>query len=1252
MKTIITYYFFSLMFFSLKAQPDFSEKEMPKNTNNQNTQWLKFKANQQQTVKQLAADKALLKLQTYDELQLLKTSNDVLGYRHYRYQQTYKGIPVENAIYLIHEKDNRVKNANGKLVHNLNLSTKPAINETAALQAALTHINATLYAWEDPVHEKNIQQVKNQTNATFYPSGELVILDPEFKQIAANYHLAYKFDIYAIEPYTRQVVYVDAIDGTILKTLEKIHDCTNVTASGTTNYSGNQIFTACEENGTYTLTNNISGGMQVFNANNTRSNPQIPFTDTNNFFDGDATANEVQWATEKTHEYFLNTLERNSLDGEGMALLSWIHFGEDYNNAFWNGSWMTYGDGDNLRFSSLTSPDVVAHEMTHGITEFSADLNYENESGALNESFSDIFGEVVENYMLGSNDWLMGADFTVNPGKTCLRNMSYPNDPNALTQQPDTYLGDFWYSGSGDNGGVHYNSGVQNYWFYLLCEGGSITNDNGDYFTVSAIGMAKATRIAYLNLTEYLTPNSNYADAREGSIAAAEELQGDNILTATDVEQVIAAWCAVGVGICTSEEDPITCNNRQTDSLALVALYNSTNGANWDNTWDFSQPMNNWYGVTLKDGGCVNYVELFENNLSGAIPKEIGEMNALKILTLSGNNINGIIPAEIGQLPNLISLNLGNNQLSGSIPVEIGNLISLQKLYLSENNLDGNIPTEIGNLINLKSLDLSGNDISGNIPIEIGSLKKIDNLILSYNQLSGNIPLGIWNFPNLKFLGLSSNLLSGTIPPEFGNLYNLRKLHLKNNDFTGEIPRTLGNLEFLSELLLRENELNSCYDINLFTLCERLTHYNNNIWISDGNNLDAAWESFCSNQEGACPPPTENLVWPGDFNSDGIADIHDLLYWGAAANFTGINRPNANLTWNPQNCPEWSLSVNGINSKHQDGNGDGTVNSNDLNALIQNYGRTHDYAPQPTIGGALSYRLELISSIPNGNTNTLTNTYELFAESISGVPVSTHGLACSIKFDDMPINSVNVDLSYSALMPDESIDIYLNTQNRVDLALTRTDNNNQTLNGSVARIIVGVVDVQAGDPFEIYISDGSMMSANGNLVAVGNTTFYGSFTGGLSIFSNLSVNVSATHESCNTSGSAIAQATGGTPPYSYLWSTGATNNELNNLSSGMYSVTVSDASGLSALVSFQINGQIPIYDVNGNLLCGSICPDYLEPSGVTPSGQYKAGATLQSNAIIPAGEQVEFKANDRIRLETGFKIQPGAGFSARIEDCD
>lgn len=506
-------------------------------------EWRTFETSKQKSAINMMQDKTTLKLSINDQLKLLSTQNDELGYRHFRFQQTYKHVPVEGAIYLMHEQNNKVKNANGKLVRNLNLNTTPSISKTKALQIALSHINATLYAWNHPTHEKLKQQIENCIDATFYPSGELVIIDLEFGEEAAKYRLAYKFDIYSVIPLKRSLTYIDAGNGEIISKIEKLNSCTNVICSGVSDYFCNESITDCPASNT--LQNNVGADIQIFNSKNTENYAEISFVDNHIFLNNDPTANAVYWATQKTREYFLNVHKRNSLDGNGMPLYSWIHYEKDYNNAFWNGYWVSYGDGDNNIFSSLTAPDVVAHEIGHGITDFSADLINRDEPGALNESFSDIFGEIVERYMRGSNDWLVGADYTLSPDINSLRNMSMPNDPNALIQQPDTYLGGFWYTDFDDNGGIHYNSGVQNYWFYLLSEGGNGINDNGDKYTVNAIGIEKAADIVYRNLTIYLTPNSQYEDARKGAIQAAIDLYGED---SNEVKQVIAAWCAVGVG--------------------------------------------------------------------------------------------------------------------------------------------------------------------------------------------------------------------------------------------------------------------------------------------------------------------------------------------------------------------------------------------------------------------------------------------------------------------------------------------------------------------------------------------------------------------------------------------------------------------------------------------------------------------------------------------------------------------------------
>lgn len=833
-----------LIFVPLNAQKNqATSKETPKG-------WMYLKSSQQISAEQLAQDKAVLQLSTNDDLKLLSTKNDDLGYRHYHYQQTYKNIPVEGAIYLMHEKANRTEKANGKLIHNISIHTVPHVSKTAALQSALQYVGADVYAWENATHQDLIRQIEQREDATFHPSGELVIFDPNFGQNPEEYRLAYKFDIYATAPLSRQFVYIDAQNGATLKSIERLHTCTDTPASGNSNYSDAVDFTACQENGTHNLKSHINGVVQqVFNAGNTLSEPQVSFSDSDGFFEADPTAVDVHFATQKTYEYFLDSHNRNSLDGNGAALYSWVHYGNGYNNAAWTGSWMVFGDGDDERYSTLTAPDVVAHEMMHGITQFANGLVYLQESGALNESFSDIFGEVVEAHIRGNNDWILGAEFTVEDGKNGIRNMSNPNDANMLTRQPDTYLGNFWYTGLGDNGGVHYNSGVQNYWFYLLSEGGNGTNDNGTHYDIAGIGMTKAAAITYRNLTTYLTAASQYADAREGAIQSAIDLYG---VDSEEALQTAAAWAAVGLG-----ELPPPPNCRYADSLALVALYNSTNGANWTNTWSLTQPMNTWYGVSVNAEGCVLRLILDENNLAGQLPSEIGDLSSMERLFLNNNPLSGSIPPEIG---NAISLEwlwiYSTNLLSGPIPAEIGNLTNLTHLSLNDNQLSGNLPPEIGNLINLTSFRVSNDQISGQIPAEISNLSQLKHLNLALNDFSGAIPSTVGNLSQLENLTLSRNELSGSIPIEIGNLTQLLWLELSYNNLTGSIPPELTNLTDLWLLRLQENQLSGCYDTNLAVFCTQINS-SINTWISNGNNFDATWEDFCATGAGSCTPTPE-----------------------------------------------------------------------------------------------------------------------------------------------------------------------------------------------------------------------------------------------------------------------------------------------------------------------------------------------------------------------------------------------------------
>ena len=252
----------------------------------------------------------------------------------------------------------------------------------------------------------------------------------------------------------------------------------------------------------------------------------------------------IHWASEMTYDYFMENFGRNSYDDKGGAIVSYADWTEngDRNNAFWSGAFAAYGAGDGVVYRSFGAIDVVGHELSHGLTDHTANLIYRGESGALNESFSDIFGTAVEFYAEGRDkgDWLNGEDAFIAFG--AIRSLENPN----AYSDPDTYLGEYWYNtiNSNDNGGVHTNSGVQNFWFYLLTEGGSGVNDDGVAYQVTGIGLDDAAAIAYKNLTQYLLPDSKYFDAATYSIQAAEDLFGSDSQQALSTE---AAWAAAGI---------------------------------------------------------------------------------------------------------------------------------------------------------------------------------------------------------------------------------------------------------------------------------------------------------------------------------------------------------------------------------------------------------------------------------------------------------------------------------------------------------------------------------------------------------------------------------------------------------------------------------------------------------------------------------------------------------------------------------
>ena len=252
---------------------------------------------------------------------------------------------------------------------------------------------------------------------------------------------------------------------------------------------------------------------------------------------------------------------------------------------------------------------------------------------------------------------------------------------------------------------------------------------------------------------------------------------------------------------------------------ALVTLYHSTDGPNWtrQDGWLGASSPCDWYGLSCSHGHVVE-LNLADNQLSGTIPAQLGNLTALQELNLRSNQLSGSIPPELGNLSQLRHLFLNGNQLSGSIPPQLGNLTALQELDLGSNQLSGSIPPELGNLSQLRMLYLYINQLSGNIPSQLGNPTGLWYLALNDNQLSGSIPAELGNLSELWTLELPNNQLTGHIPPELGNLNALGGLALENNRLSGSIPPQLGNMTSLLNLNIRGNALEGEVPANIADL--------------------------------------------------------------------------------------------------------------------------------------------------------------------------------------------------------------------------------------------------------------------------------------------------------------------------------------------------------------------------------------------------------------------------------------------------
>lgn len=470
------------------------------------------------------------------------TLTDADGSTHVRMQRTFRGLPVLGGDLVVHQGPGQaLDGVSQTLAAPLTMAVQPTVAAGAAASKALAPTAVT----------RSITGMKQD-------GAPRVVVDA-----TSTPRLAWEVVTGGVQQDgtpSRMATYVDARTGGVLRREEQI---VNVDGTGNTLYSGTVPLNLTQSGSTFQLKDASRGGTFTIDVNNKTDGALCAVlgsgcatgavvSNTSTTFGNGTTADrrsaaaEAQYGTDATWDYFQQIHARNGIFGTGEGSSNRVHYGSNYVNAFWDGTKMTYGDGDGVNFGPLVSLDVAGHEMSHGVTENSAGLTYSGESGGLNEATSDIFGTMVEFFeanVSDPGDYLIGEEFDL-ANHTGFRRM---DNPIADGDSPNCY------SATTKNLDVHYSSGVGNHFFYLLAEGsgaktiGGVAHNsptcNGS--TITGIGRDAAERIWYRALTVYMTSGTTYAGARTATLNAANDLYG---ASSAQASTVAAAWSAVSVG--------------------------------------------------------------------------------------------------------------------------------------------------------------------------------------------------------------------------------------------------------------------------------------------------------------------------------------------------------------------------------------------------------------------------------------------------------------------------------------------------------------------------------------------------------------------------------------------------------------------------------------------------------------------------------------------------------------------------------
>lgn len=512
----------------------------------------------------LAKANTFFGLNETNSFKLLSTYTDVLGKVHNTYQHYVGQYAVEGQMFIVHQdQKGRVTSVNGTIINieskkslyslRSNVNRKPVITSDKALSIAL---QANKIASDNPSN---------------YPVETVFIRSAKEEGVFVLAHKV-RIDDFSNAKMMSKNVFVGVEKGEIVNEISLLAHV-NVTGSGDGFYANNLPLDLTLENGKYKLIDaerkltTLDGTTLTSQWDVYRKEGAVYESDTPTF--APSPSNDVHWGLARTYDYYRQVHNRDSYDNNGGEITAYYNpvlmDGDDSgfpNNAVAMSSpfnVLVFGRGSN-DYNPLTALDITGHEFTHLVVDSNGrgGLQYQGESGALNEGFADIFGASIEFYSVDNADWYVGMGVLRDNTYPFMRNMQNPKEGRGYARQPNTYKGEFW-AGTGfmdwDNGGVHINSGVINYWYYLLTEGGSgmtdpIMDSQGQIITpakeyiVSGIGLQRAEKIAYHTLITQLGRNSQYADAVEGSLTAAEELFGEN---SEEYLTVYDAWYAVGL---------------------------------------------------------------------------------------------------------------------------------------------------------------------------------------------------------------------------------------------------------------------------------------------------------------------------------------------------------------------------------------------------------------------------------------------------------------------------------------------------------------------------------------------------------------------------------------------------------------------------------------------------------------------------------------------------------------------------------